>query len=253
MTGNEFASTERDEGQIAQPGEAEEQEQQSRWVFIISGIIILSLVGAYFVVPSFQQFVNQAIDVLTSNDQQRIKTWVSGFGVGGPLFIIAAMIAQMFLIIIPSVVLMVVSTLAYGPLWGSLLSLTAVLVASSIAYYIGWHTGQAVVDKLIGKKAEEKMNHYIQTYGAWAIVLFRVSPFLSNDAISFAAGIGEMRYLKFILATAVGIVPLIAVIAYVGQDTETLESSMLWISGITAVAFVGYFIFKKTKGKKQRS
>ena len=227
----------------------DEQQRQSRWVFVISGVIVLGLIGAYLLVPSFRQFVDQAIEVLTSNDQQRTKDWVNDFGFWGPLFVVAAMVAQMFLIIIPSVVLMVVSTLAYGPWWGSLLSFAAVLVASSIAYYIGWHTGQAVVDKLIGKKAEKKMNHYIQTYGAWAIVLFRVSPFLSNDAISFAAGIGEMRYPKFISATAAGIVPLIAVIAYVGRDTETLESSMLWISGATAVAFAGYFVYKRIKNK----
>ena len=160
------------------------------------------------------------------------------------MFIVVAMVVQMFLIVIPSVVLMVVSTLAYGPLWGSLLSCLAVLIASSLAYFIGLHAGNTLVKRLIGKKAEEKVEHYIQEYGAWAIVLFRVSPFLSNDAISFVAGIGEMRYPKFILATAVGIIPLIA---YVGQDTETLEKSMLWVTGATVLGFAAYVIYRRTK------
>ena len=227
--------------------EQSEQKGQSRVVFLVSGGLLLAAVLAYFLVADFQQFVDEAIRVLTSDDEAKIKEWVSGFGAWGPVFIVVAMVAQMFLIIIPSVVLMVVSTLAYGSLWGSLLSFLAVLIASSIAYYIGLHAGYALVERLIGKKAEEKVEHYIQEYGVWAIVLFRVSPFLSNDAISFVAGIGEMRYPKFILATAAGIIPLIAAIAYVGQDTETLEKSMLWVTGATVVGFGAYLIYRRVK------
>ena len=221
---------------------------QSRWVFIISGSLLAAGVLGYLFVPTFQQFVDQAIEILSSDDQERIKQWVSGFGAWGPAFVIVAMIAQMFLIVIPSVALMIVSTLAYGPVWGSLLSFVAVIVASSLAYYIGLHLGNTFVDRLIGEKAEEKVNDYVKQYGAWAIVLFRVSPFLSNDAISFVAGIGEMRYVKFIAATAGGIIPLIVVIAYVGKDTETLETSMVWIFATTAVAFAGYVGYKKMRG-----
>ena len=227
--------------------DSKEAARQSQWVFIVSGMLLAGGVLCYFIVPSFQQFVDEAIQVLSSDDQEQIEQWVSSFGAWGPAFIITAMVAQMFLIVIPSVVLMVVSTLAYGPVWGSLLSFVAVLLASSIAYYIGLHLGNAFVDKLIGEKAEEKVNRYVEEYGIWAIVLFRVSPFLSNDAISFVAGIGEMRYCNFIVATAGGIIPLIGVIAYVGKDTETLETSMIWIFAATAVAFAGYFAYKRLK------
>ncbi len=224
-----------------------EEKGQSRIVFLVSGGLLLGGVFGYFLVADFQQFVDEAFRILTSDDEAKIKEWVSGFGAWGPVFIVVAMVAQMFLIVIPSVVLMVVSTLAYGPLWGSLLSCLAVLIASSLAYFIGLHAGYALVARLIGKEAEEKVEHYIQEYGAWAIVLFRVSPFLSNDAISFVAGIGEMRYPKFILATAAGIIPLIAVIAYVGQDTETLEKSMLWVTGTTVLGFVAYLVYRRAK------
>ncbi len=224
-----------------------EKKGQSQAVFLVSGGLLLGGVLCYFLVNDFRQFVDEAFRILTSDDEARIKEWVSDFGAWGPVFIVVAMIAQMFLIVIPSVVLMVVSTLAYGPLWGSLLSCLAVLIASSLAYFIGLHAGYALIARLIGKKAEEKVEHYIQEYGVWAIVLFRVSPFLSNDAISFVAGIGEMRYPKFILATAAGIIPLIAVIAYVGQDTETLEKSMLWVTGATVLGFAVYLIYRRTK------
>lgn len=227
--------------------EQEGQRTQSRWVFIISGGLLLGLVVAYFTLDGFRQFVDEAIEVLTSDDQERIKNWVSEFGFWGPVFIIGAMTAQMFLIVIPSVALMVVSALAYGPWWGSVISYGAVVVAATIAYFIGVHANNVFIDKLIGEKNEKKVENYIQKYGSWAIVLFRLSPFLSNDAISFVAGIGQMRYLKFIIATSVGIIPLIAMIAYLGKDTERLETGMIWISAATLVGFLVYYLIKRKK------
>lgn len=227
-----------------------EQRSQSMLVFIISGAIIVLLVLCYLFIPDFKNFINEAINILTSDDKERIRNWVSSFGFWGPVFIIAAMTAQMFLIVIPSVILMVVSALAYGPWWGSLISYAAVALASTIAYFIGIHASHAFVDKLIGQKSEKKVEHYIQKYGAWAIVAFRVSPFLSNDAISFVAGLGKMRYPKFIGATTLGIIPLIVMIAFLGRDTDTLKTGMLWISGFTMAAFLVYLFINERKKKK---
>ena len=225
--------------------EQEHQRSQSRWVFIISGGLLLGLFVAYFTISGFQQFVDEAVEVLTSDDQERVENWVSDFGFWGPVFIIGAMTAQMFLIVVPSVVLMVVSSLAYGPWWGSVISYVAVAIAATIAYFIGVHANNVFIDKLIGEKNEKKVENYIQKYGAWAIVLFRLSPFLSNDAISFVAGIGHLRYLKFITATSVGIIPLIAMIAYLGKDTDRLETGMIWISAATLAGFVIYYLIKR--------
>ena len=233
--------------------EREEQRKQSIWVFIISGAVILAISLSYFFIPEVQDFFKNAYQVLTSDDKQQIKEWVSGFGFWGPVVIVGAMVVQMFLIVVPSPLLMIVSALAYGPWWGSLISYVAVTVAATIAYYIGYHASNAFIDRLIGQKSAQKVNHYIQKYGVWAVVLFRVSPFLSNDGISFVAGLGEMRYTKFIMATTAGIIPLIAMIAFLGEDTDRLKDGMLWISGATIVGFGIYFLIKKHRGNKHHT
>ncbi|MFP4503580.1 MAG: TVP38/TMEM64 family protein [Cyclobacteriaceae bacterium] len=228
----------------------EEERKQSIWVFIVSGGIILAIILSYFLIPEVKVFLNQAFEVLTSDDTQLIEEWVSGFDFWGPLIIVAAMVAQMFLIVIPSPLLMIVSTLAYGPFWGSLISYVAVVVAATVAYFIGYHASNAFIDRLIGQKTTEKVNYYIQKYGAWAVVIFRVSPFLSNDAISFVAGLGEMKFVKFILATTAGIVPLIAMIGFLGENTERLKTGMLWVSVLTIVGFAIYFLIKRHQKNK---
>ena len=213
-------------------------------LYVSLGILVL-LVASYFFIPAVNQFLNEAWSVLTSNDNERIKKWVGDFGWFGPLMLVVSMVAQMFLIIIPSVALMVVSILAYGPIWGSLIVLLAIFTASSIGYWIGRYFGPIIVERLIGHKSEKKIASFLDDYGFWAIIVTRINPFLSNDAISFVAGILKMGYWKFIGATIVGIIPLTIFIAIIGKSTATLESGLLWGSIVSLVIFGGYVYWDK--------
>ena len=215
----------------------------------ISGCILAVGVLCYFVVPSFHTAINEAWQVLTSGDQDAIERWVEGFGWFGPVAIIVAMIAQMFLIVVPSVVLMVASVLAYGPVWGSIIILIAIFSASSIGYFIGAYVGEQFIDSLIGKKNEKKVARFIQHYGFWAIVITRVNPFLSNDAISFVAGTLKMGYWRFIAATMLGILPLTIFIAVLGKATTSMKQGLLWGSAISALIFLAYIIWDKKRKK----
>jgi uncharacterized membrane protein YdjX (TVP38/TMEM64 family) len=222
---------------------------QSRLPFIISFSIIALLILLYFVWPAFQESINQAYRILTSGDRPRISQWVSQFGIWGPIVIILAMVVQMFLFVIPSVALMVVSVLAYGSFWGSVISLLAIFAASTVGYFIGRKLGPVTVDKLIGSKTERKMERYVNQYGLWAVIVARISPLLSNDAISFVAGLLRVGYQRFIVATGIGILPLTLLIAYLGESTERMKTGLLWISIISIIAFVAYVVYDQRKLK----
>jgi uncharacterized membrane protein YdjX (TVP38/TMEM64 family) len=146
------------------------------------------------------------------------------------------------LVVIPSLALMVVSVLAYGPFWGTVISLAAIMSASTVGYMVGRRLGLVTVDKLIGSKTEKKIEMYVDRYGFWAVVIARISPFLSNDAISFVGGLMRMGYWKFIMATDLGILPLIIFIAFLGQNIDRLKNGLIWLSIISLIIFVAYVI-----------
>lgn len=148
----------------------------------------------------------------------------------------------MFLLVIPSIALMVVSILAYGPVGGSLIILASIFTASSIGYWIGHYFGPVIVEKLIGHKTEKKIADFIEDYGFWAVIITRLNPFLSNDAISFVGGILKMGYWRFIGATLVGISPLTLFIAIIGDNTESLTTGLLWGSLVSLIIF-GFYIY----------
>lgn len=231
--------------------QSQTDKNQSKWPLFISAVVIIGLISAYFIFPEFKQTTREGWTVLTSNNKQLISEWVSQFGFWGPFFIILAMVAQMFLIIINVVLLMLVAILAYGPVWGSVIAIVAVLVASSFGYLIGKSVGEAGVSKLIGPKAERKVYGFMDKYGIWAIIIARVSPFISNDAVSFVAGFATMRYWQFILATFVGILPLTILLAWLGEDWERLKSGLVWVSIVSIALFICYIVYKKYYAKNQ--
>jgi uncharacterized membrane protein YdjX (TVP38/TMEM64 family) len=159
------------------------------------------------------------------------------------------MVIQMFLLIVPSPLLMLVSILAYGPIWGSLLAVGAIFTASTVGYFVGKFLSQVTVEKIIGQKKEQSLEFYVNKYGFWAVVITRLAPLLSNDAISFVAGIAKMKYIKFISATLVGIIPLTILFAWFGENNDRLKTGLIWTTAISLLIFIAYVIYDRKKEK----
>lgn len=234
------------------PQQEEQDEKQSKWPLLISGLLIAALVASYFIFPEFKSTMQEGWNVLRSGDNKRITEWVSQFGFWGPVFIVLAMVLQMFLLVINVVALILVAILAYGPVWGTILAVIAVMVASSVGYLIGHSVGEAGVSKIIGQKANKKVCAFMSNYGIWAIVIARISPFLSNDAVSFVAGFAKMTYWKFLAATFAGILPLTILLAWLGQDYDRLKIGLIWVSAISLVLFIGYVVYDKYFSKENK-
>lgn len=223
--------------------------KQTKLPLYVSLGIVGAAVAGYFFIPAVREFAGNAWDVLTSDDEQRIRQWVGQFGWVGPLVIVLTMIMQMFLLVIPTPLVMVVSVLAYGPVWGSLIILAGIYAASTTGYGIGRYFGPSLVEKLLGHKTEQKISSFVDDYGFWAVVVTRLSPFLSNDAISFVGGMLCMRYWRFIGATVLGITPLTLFIAYLGEDNHRLKTGLLWTSVVSIVLFAAYVWWDRRRRK----
>src|SRR5690625_291390 len=181
----------------------------SRYIsFIISGVLILGLVLTYFLVPSFQAFTDETWAIIWREDHQEIQEYFTRFGLWGPLSIVVFIVLQMFLLVFPTWIPIIVAVLAYGFWPGVLINLIGIGLASIIGYRIGDKLEDKVFRGFMGRQKMDKMRFWIHHYGFWTVVLFRISPFLSTDSINFLAGIFEMDFKRFITATYVGMIPL---------------------------------------------
>lgn len=218
---------------------------------ILSYISLAIIFAAcYFFVPAFQQEIDTAFDVLTGEDDERIQQWVSHFGIMGPIVIILGMVVQMFLFVIPNVLLMMIAIVSYGPFWGGVISFVGVFAASSFGYYIGRNLSRVTVNKFVSVDNQHKISAFIQDYGVGAIMITRMSSF-SNDALSFVAGMLKMDYRKYILSTLIGITPLIILLAVFGKN-EKIEWALIWIAAVSLVMLIVYIVLDKRRKKRIR-
>lgn len=217
---------------------------------VLSILLLCFLFGFYFFVPSFNLAIRDTFNILTSGEEAVIREWVSRFGIWGPLIIVVAMVASMFLFVIPNLLLLIISSLSYGPLWGSVISLVAVFVSSSIAYVIGYSIGPVILRRVLKDKMRAKLTQLVMDYGVGAIILFRLSPILSNEAISFIPALLKMRYKRFILATLAGSAPVIGILAFTAGEGN-FKPVLIWLSIISILAYAIY-LFIDIRRKKRR-
>jgi len=216
-------------------------------MLIISAVLIAGLVVCYFSIPDFKQGIHNAWEAISSNDQERIQTWVKRFGMLGPVVLILVMAVQIFLLFIPNLFLFVIAIMCYGPVWGTVISLIGVTASSSIGYYIGNKLGPRAIDRFVSQDAQDKVAFFVRRYGVKAIFVFRLSS-LSSDALGFVAGILEMSYRKFILATLAGITPVLVLLSIYGRNGK-IDKALIWLGAIAVTSLVIYFLFDRKKRK----
>lgn len=205
--------------------------------------IALLIIASYYFIPEASSFAHHSFEVLTSNNKMEIQTWINSFGLYGPLLLIIISVLQIFLLMVPTILLLIICIFAYGPIWGSLIALLMVYFASSVGYWLGVYCGSTAVTKLLGRQAE-KFTEVLEKYGFWAILLTRLNPFSPNDTVSVISGTVKIPYPKFIFASLTGTTPLILCIAIFGESRHGLLI-LLYLSLLLLIIFLGYLLFKR--------
>jgi uncharacterized membrane protein YdjX (TVP38/TMEM64 family) len=225
--------------------------QTSRLPLILSLSILAGLILSYFIFPGYKQGIDEAFEVLTSEDPKLIREWVSQFGAWGPVVLVLTMVFQMFLFFIPNILLILISILSYGPVWGGLVAWFGVVLASTVGYFIGNKLSPVIVHRLVSKKTQGKLREFIRDYGMKAIVVLRLSSF-SNDGLSLVAGLLNMSYRRYIIATILGITPLITIVAIFGKNAR-IEKGLLWAGIVLVSGLVVYIILDRRRAKRKKT
>jgi uncharacterized membrane protein YdjX (TVP38/TMEM64 family) len=180
--------------------------------------------------------------VARSGDREELSRWVQSFGAWGPILLLCLSIAQTVLFVVPSTLVIIAAVLAYGPWWGGLLAMGAVLLGAAFAYTVGWWIGSSGVRRMVGKRTETKVCRFVERYGFWGIVAGRLSPAFPHDALSLVAGFATFGAAKFALATAIGAAPLIVLVGFLGESFDRLKTGMIWIGLVAFLAYVVWMI-----------
>jgi membrane protein DedA with SNARE-associated domain len=136
------------------------------------------------------------------------------------------------------------------------------VVGSWIAYAVGYYGRVDILEKH-GRKLHIKPSHlawadrWFEKYGSWTVFLTRMLPII-RTFISLPAGVARMPFWRFTALTALGCIPWIFMLAFIGQQAgdrwESWKDSLHYVDyGVAAliVAGVVFLLLRNRRGGKQ--
>ncbi len=141
---------------------------------------------------------------------------------------------------VPPTLMTIAGGFTFGPWLGLLLVVIGATLNASLSFLLARWLGKEHVDK-IAKGWLSRLNQALGRADFKALLLIRLSPIGPPfDAVSYAAGLLEVRFWNFFLATAIGILP--ATFAYVYLGGAVTRGAAALLAGIFLVALVSFLL-----------
>ena len=212
----------------------------------VLGGLLLALLSLGFV-PEVRAFVVRAWGALTSSDPAVTRSFVESLGWAGPLALIGGFIVQAVIPVIPALVLIAVTARAYGPLEGFAIVYLGTMLGAVAGYWLGRTVGNSLIRLLIGETARRKTYEFASQHGVQGVLLARLVPLVSADAINLVAGAARMPFRPFMLATLAGALPVTALVVWLSGDLHRLKVGMLALSVVVVLGVLGQQWLKRRK------
>lgn len=126
----------------------------------------------------------------------------------------------------------------YGAFMGSVLSILASLIGSSILYLVGKTTLSAMVERRVGVRLGLWKARF-QHNAFWWVLYGRLFPFSNSTLMSLLSGSCNVPFVSFVCGSLIGFVPLAVVFASYGSGG--IKGNMLQIGFATILLVLSIF------------
>jgi uncharacterized membrane protein YdjX (TVP38/TMEM64 family) len=223
-----------------------------RWLRLLLLASVAAVFGLlYLLSDGIRSETNRALGILGHGDIAGLRDYILSFGLWAPVASCFLMVLQALVAPVPSFLITFANGLAFGVFWGWMLSLFGHVLAASVCFGISRSLGRVPVEVLVGKTGLESADRWFARWGVYAVFAGRLLPGVAFDAISYAAGLTNMRFRNFIAATALGIFPQTFLYSYLGRQAPEYVGLFLVTTGIFLVAVIGFAIVRYSRGRRR--
>lgn len=154
-------------------------------------------------------------------------------GPAAPLAAVGAFIAG-GLLVVPVVLLIAVTVLAFGAQWGFVYAITGMTLSAVVTFGIGRLLGHRLVNHLSGSRLY-RVSRALAARGIVAVVVLRLLPVAPFSIVNAVAGASHIRFRDFLLGTVIGELPgLVSLALFIDQVMETVRRPGLGSLGMLA-------------------
>lgn len=175
-------------------------------------------------------------------DAAEIRRIVQGFGVWGPLALIALQASQVVLAPVPGQVLAVVAGYLYGPWWGTLYNLLGIVLGSTIAFWLAKRFGRPYVASIVHEDVLAGFDAIDDDHIRVALFVMFLVPGLPDDALCFVGGLTRIPLWQLVVLAAVGRAPAFFLVNVVGDlfGTGRAIEGLVLAGAVVAVSVIAY-------------
>lgn len=185
----------------------------TRLVILLVAAVLLMI---YLSVPSVNTFITNAAAVLGSANVDAVIGYIRSFGGYAMAFSFCLMVFSSLIAPLPAFMITLSNAAIFGWWQGAILSWSSAMVGAAMCFFVARGLGRDVVEKFAGRGALASVEDYFKKYGTKTILVCRLLPFVSFDAVSYFAGLTPLKFIPFFVATGIGQTPATIVYSYVG-------------------------------------
>ncbi|MDO5017975.1 MAG: TVP38/TMEM64 family protein [Lagierella massiliensis] len=219
-------------------------------------IVLLLILGIclllYFFVPSINKGINSSIKTLTKLDLDGVINYIRSYGTYAAIISFLLMILQSIISPVPAFFITLANAAIFGWAKGALLSWSSAMVGAVMCFYISRILGRDVVEKIATKTALESVDEFFEKYGNYTILVCRLLPFISFDAVSYAAGLTPMSFWKFFVATGLGQLPATIIYSKVGELSGSAKTLVIGLLSLFALSVILYMVKKIYNDRQEK-
>jgi uncharacterized membrane protein YdjX (TVP38/TMEM64 family) len=199
----------------------------------VAGVLLSLLLMALYWRP-----IGEMLHIIA--DRQAVIAYLEQFGPTAPILLIIIIVFQVIVAAIPGHALLFASGYIYGFANGFLLNYITVVLASQAAYLIARWAGRPVVERLTPVDTLNKVHTAANDKGVLFFMFGFMLPIFPADVLNYAAGLSGISARRFLVANAIGHIPVAAVCAAVGAYGFQL-TARVWLLILSAAVIMFLF------------
>jgi len=176
-------------------------------------------------------------------DVAALQTWVESAGAAAPLVFIA-LYAAATVLFLPGSVITLAGGVLFGPVWGTLWSLTGATLGAALAFLIARYLGGDWIARRAGPRLS-RLNDGVAAEGWRFIAFVRLVPLFPFNLLNYALGLTRIAFLPYVLASALFMLPGALAFTWLGYaGREALSGGEGTVRAILiALALVASMVF----------
>ncbi|HET7580494.1 MAG TPA: TVP38/TMEM64 family protein [Bacillales bacterium] len=221
--------------------------KRQKWIYAGAGAVLLLLIMILLLDPSLRSVVLQLFQLKTIG---QIRDFVLSLGFWGPVILILLMILHS-LTFIPAEIIILADLAIFGPVLGVVYSWIGSMLGAYLAFYLAKFIGRPIVDRFVSKRMMARFDTFVNKHGVGGLFILRLIPIVSFNALNYASGFTNISLWQFTWTTALGILPMNILFAFLYQTDYGIRYALVGLTVIGLILFAILFVKARMAKKNE--